>query len=200
MDSSQRKGGGEVDEEVGFVMGMINEIISSPINMILVLAICFLFYKIFSGRKADDSSTPSGPPPLPKMKKQDFTLKQLKMYDGTHAEGQGRILIAVNGKVFDVTRGKRFYGPGGPYSSFAGHDASRALAMFATDLVKDEYDDLSDLNTMQMESIKEWEIQLSEKYDYVGRLLKPGEEPANYSDEEEGESEQSKKPDEKKGD
>lgn len=26
---------------------------------------------------------------------------------------------------------------------------------------------------------------LIEKYDYVGRLLKPGEEPTNYSDEEE---------------
>jgi hypothetical protein len=50
---------------------------------------------------------------------------------------------------------------GGPYSSFAGHDASRALAMFQTDLVKDEHDDLSDLNSMQMESVKEWEAQLA---------------------------------------
>jgi len=50
---------------------------------------------------------------------------------------------------------------GGPYSSFAGHDASRALAMFQTDLVKDEHDDLSDLNSMQMESVREWEAQLA---------------------------------------
>lgn len=27
-------------------------------------------------------------------------------------------------------------------------------------------------------------ILISEKYDYVGRLLKPGEQPNNYSDEE----------------
>lgn len=27
-------------------------------------------------------------------------------------------------------------------------------------------------------------INLTEKYEYVGRLLKPGEEPASYSDEE----------------
>jgi membrane-associated progesterone receptor component len=30
----------------------------------------------------------------------------------------------------------------------------------------------------------------TEKYDYVGRLLKPGEEPTNYSDEEEEGSQQ----------
>ena len=33
--------------------------------------------------------------------------------------------------------------------------------MFQTDLVKEEYDDLSDLNSMQMESIREWEAQLA---------------------------------------
>jgi len=52
---------------------------------------------------------------------------------------------------------------GGPYSSFAGHDASRALAMFQTDLVKEEYDDLSDLDSRQMESVREWEAQLQGK-------------------------------------
>jgi len=47
---------------------------------------------------------------LPKMKKRDFTIKELREFDGT--KGDGRILIAVNGKVFDVTKGKHFYGPG----------------------------------------------------------------------------------------
>jgi membrane-associated progesterone receptor component len=33
-------------------------------------------------------------------------------------------------------------------------------------------------------------VVFADKYDYVGRLLKPGEEPTNYSDEEEEGSQQ----------
>lgn len=47
---------------------------------------------------------------LPKMKKRDFTIQELREFDGT--KGDGRILVAINGKVFDVTKGKHFYGPG----------------------------------------------------------------------------------------
>ncbi|KAM9142369.1 membrane-associated progesterone receptor component 2 [Pangshura tecta] len=120
---------------------------------------------------------------LPRMKRRDFTLEQLHEYDGARTP---RILLAVNGKVFDVTKGSKFYGPEGPYGIFAGRDASRGLATFCLDkdALRDEYDDLSDLNAVQMESVREWEMQFKEKYDYVGRLLKPGEEPSEYTDEE----------------
>jgi len=43
------------------------------------------------------------------MKKRDFTPEELLEYDGVK---QKRVLLAVNFKVFDVTRGKDFYGPG----------------------------------------------------------------------------------------
>jgi membrane-associated progesterone receptor component len=44
------------------------------------------------------------------MKRRDFTLEELRPYDGNGPEG--RVLVGVLGKVYDVTRGKRFYGPG----------------------------------------------------------------------------------------
>lgn len=39
-----------------------------------------------------------------------------------------------------------------PYGVFAGKDASRGLATFSVDgsVLKEEYDDLSDLNSMQV--------------------------------------------------
>jgi predicted heme/steroid binding protein len=33
-----------------------------------------------------------------------MTLEQLRKYDGASPESQGRICVAVNGKIFDVTR------------------------------------------------------------------------------------------------
>ena len=48
----------------------------------------------------------------------------------------------------------------GPYGVFAGKDATRALATFSlADEIKDGYDDVSDLSSSQMESVKEWEEQ-----------------------------------------
>ena len=133
----------------------------------------------------------SGPPveyepPLQPMPKRDFTPRQLKPYDGTKSEDnpEGRILIGVLGKVYDMTKGKSFYGPGGPYSVFAGRDASRALATFEVHSVSEEYDDLSDLKQSELNEVKEWDLQFSEKYTLVGKLLKPGEQPTSYSDDE----------------
>lgn len=45
--------------------------------------------------------------------RRDFTVKELREYDGNGKDG--RVLIAVNGTVYDVTKGKRFYGPGNEF-------------------------------------------------------------------------------------
>ena len=52
---------------------------------------------------------------------------------------------------------------GGPYGIFAGRDASRCLGKFkvSPELIREQYDDLIDLNSSEMDSIREWEIQLS---------------------------------------
>jgi len=170
-------------DEPGFIYGIITEIIYSPLNLLLVAVIGFLIYKIFKSRSDTIAHNVPAEPELPKLRR-DFTIQELKKYDGNQADG--RVLVAVNGHVYDVTKGRKFYGPGGPYSVFGGRDASRGLATFkVTSSDTEEYDDLSDLDTMEMDSVREWEMQFKEKYDYVGRLLRPGEEPTSYSDEEE---------------
>ncbi|CAL4084292.1 unnamed protein product [Meganyctiphanes norvegica] len=177
---------GEVGEqsngEESFMTVLLMEIVSSPLNLFLLGVCVVLIYKIL--RSSDGSGSDSVPeePPVPKLKKQDMTLEKLRQYDGTGE--YGRVCVAVNSNIFDVTRGTKFYGPGGPYSAFAGHDATRALATFSVNDVKDEYDDLSDLSSTQMDSVREWEMQFTEKYEYIGKFLKPGDQPTEYSDDE----------------
>ncbi|KAI4503075.1 hypothetical protein M0802_002119 [Mischocyttarus mexicanus] len=201
-----------------FLTSFVEQIIKSPSNLILVGIIGILVYKILKNKiKSEDP--PVEIKRLPKLHR-DFTIEELKKYDGHGPDG--RILVALNGSVYDVTRGAAFYGPGkyfntitnfvslinfdfqcAPYAVFAGRDASRGLATFTLEPLKDEYDDLSDLDSEQMSSMKEWELQFKgdaiyifcsyfflERYDYVGKLLRPGEEPTNYSDEEDEGSQQ----------
>jgi len=176
------------ETETSMVKWAWAELSSSWLNLGLTAAIVYLLYKILFQKEQEPPTPPE--PPKPPVKKQDMTLQQLRVYDGESEACDGSICVAVNGKIFDVTRGKRFYGPGGPYSSFAGRDASRGLATFSVEPVSDEYDDLSDLKPSEMEQVKEWELQFSEKYELVGRLLKPGEEGRSYSDEESDEEEE----------
>ncbi|VDM18252.1 unnamed protein product [Hydatigera taeniaeformis] len=134
------------------------------------IAIGIACYVTFSSNKRSD------PEKLPTMRKRDFTIQELSQFNGNGPDG--RILIAVNGNVFDVTNnGKDFYGKDGPYAIFAGRDASRSLTMFTTDIPpsNEEYDDLSDLTSEQMKSLKEWELQFRERYPLVGKLLSPSE-------------------------
>ncbi|CAB3229216.1 unnamed protein product [Arctia plantaginis] len=170
------------------------EELMSPLNLVLIAIIVYLVYKIIKSNFESDVTVAPSPPRLPKLRK-DMTVAEIKNYDGTQPDG--RVLLAVNGIIFDVTPGKRFYGPGGPYSAFAGKDATRGLATGQVAGSETEYDDCSDLGPDEVESAKEWEEQFRAKYDIVGRLLKPGEQPNTYSDDE-SEEKKEEKPEEKK--
>lgn len=62
-----------------------------------------------------------------------LTPDELLRYDGTDAELP--VYIGLNGTIYDVSKGRHIYGPGGSYSVFAGVDASRA---FVTGCFKDD--------------------------------------------------------------
>lgn len=100
----------QADADAGLLSAILTEVFGSYINMALVLVIGVLLYKILRGR-SDDAQRRSTPPApqLPKLRR-DFTIQELKPFDGTQPDG--RVLMAVNGTVYDVTKGKSFYGPG----------------------------------------------------------------------------------------
>jgi membrane-associated progesterone receptor component len=51
--------------------------------------------------------------------------------------------------------------------AFGGRDASRGLATFSVQSTVEGYDDLSDLNTMEMDSVREWEMQFRGEGQYM---------------------------------
>lgn len=100
--------------------------------------------------------------------KRDYTREELKQFDGR--DPTKAIMLAIKGKIFDVSRGASFYGPGGAYNVFAGKDASRAFAKSDTDPAVANNPDISDLTESERATLEEWYDRLSSKYDFVGNL------------------------------
>lgn len=97
----------------------------------------------------------------------ELTEQQLRQFNGS--DPSKPIYVAVKGRIFDVTTGKSFYGPGGAYAMFAGREASRALAKMS----KDEEDisaSLDDLTDKEIGVLKDWEKKFEAKYPIVGRV------------------------------
>ncbi|CCD27311.1 Dap1p NDAI_0K01200 [Naumovozyma dairenensis CBS 421] len=106
-----------------------------------------------------------------------FFPRTLYKFNGHDDE---KIFISILGKVYDCTQGRQFYGPSGPYANFAGHDASRGLAMnsFEMGCVRDwdqPMDDLSDLTQDQRDQLNDWYEFFQNKYPCIGVLVpEPG--------------------------
>ncbi|VDN81803.1 unnamed protein product [Brugia pahangi] len=151
-------------------------------DLVIFVFVIYVIYVVFLKKptKEKHSDVEETLNSLPPMQKRDFTVEELLHFDGIQNE---RILMAVCGKVFDVTKGSIFYGPEGAYGKLAGHDATRALAKMDLTLVKDIPDDLSDISDLDLNTAREWMESFTYKYPVVGKLLAEGEEPTDYKDE-----------------
>lgn len=97
-----------LDSVVPSVLNFISTL-SSPIQFLLLIAVVFVIRKILKSKF--DRAEEEEPEVVVGSfnKKRDFTPEELQEYDGLKSP---HVLMAVNGKVFDVTRAKDFYGPG----------------------------------------------------------------------------------------
>ena len=78
------------------------------------------FFKWFHGAKvtSNKSDSPGTKEQSPKVEPtRIFTKEELANNKG---ENGGDIYLAFMGRVFDVTRGRDYYGPGGGYAFFSG--------------------------------------------------------------------------------
>ncbi|KAM6048476.1 neuferricin isoform 2-T4 [Theristicus caerulescens] len=97
-----------------------------------------------------------------------LSAAQLARYRG--GAGEPGLYLAVLGRVFDVERGRKHYGPGGAYSGLAGRDATRAFAtgdFTQAGLV----DDVSGLSAGEMLAIRSWLSFYGDNYLPVGKLV-----------------------------
>ncbi|KAK5886912.1 hypothetical protein CesoFtcFv8_017897 [Champsocephalus esox] len=95
-----------------------------------------------------------------------FTEEELSRYDGGE-EGQP-IYMAIKGVVFDVTKGREFYGRDAPYNALVGKDCTRAVAKMSLDPA-DLTPDTTGLSEDQLESLESvFEGTYKTKYPIVG--------------------------------
>ena len=135
---------------------LAESIYTNPLNLLLLLALLYILIPLI--RPSSPTSSRWTPTPaearshlsapsdrytyLPSQHPDTvewtkYIPRTLAVFDGTgnSSDSDGsRILLAINRKVFDVTKGKTFYGPGGPYGNFAGRDASRGMAKQSFDM------------------------------------------------------------------
>lgn len=173
--------------------------------LLIVAAIVLGYYwastSMFPAENFKDSKHPSGAdlgehdeqPEPPR----NFTLSQLLHFDGKKDEktNQNRpIYLSLNGIVFDVSKGRDFYGPGGPYekvrhlgsrfpvqclqsypnlagrlfslSQFAGHECGAALAKMSFDT--EWLDDLKGCSTLNFGERTELDNWIMKFRDYRG--------------------------------
>lgn len=107
----------------------------------------------------------------------NFTIKQLKHFDGKECERTGEtkeVYLSLNGIVFDVSNGRNFYGPDGPYELFAGRECGAALAKMSFDTTfLDDIQACEALNFSEKSELEGWisKFQHYRCYPIKGRLI-----------------------------
>lgn len=69
--------------------------------------------------------------------KREITSEEIKEYNGTDSELP--IYIALDGYVYDVSEGRKFYEEGGAYDYLAGKDSTKELSLIGGDIIKRKY-------------------------------------------------------------
>jgi len=142
---------------------------------LLVILSCF-WYDSLKSRKSEEVKEEEEEEVEPP---RNFTFAQLRYFDGKkdpkNPEEDKGLYLSVQGKVFDVNKGREFYGPGSPYENFAGRECGVAFAKFSFD---EEYlDDIdgceNKLSWFEKEELHNWIEKFSyyRAYPELGRLV-----------------------------
>lgn len=131
-----------------------------------------------SSSTTKQSTPPSAAAAEEKEPLRNFTTQQLRHFNGQPDESNHDqlkpVYLSVAGTVFDVSDGRDFYGPGGPYAAFAGRECGIALSKFAFDEeYLDQPVDRTQLNAGERMELDQWlaKFQYYRHYPIVGKLV-----------------------------
>ncbi|KAL9653733.1 hypothetical protein ABK040_016661 [Willaertia magna] len=103
-----------------------------------------------------------------------FTKNDLQHYNGKFDKNLP-ILLSIKGRIYDVTKGKSHYGPGGSYHFFVGRDGTRSFVTGCFDEKNVECTErsssLEGFDKDQMKTVDGWVKFYDEKYDFIGYLV-----------------------------
>ncbi|CAG0901387.1 unnamed protein product [Darwinula stevensoni] len=96
-----------------------------------------------------------------------LTPEELALHDG---RDERPIYLALLGRIYDVSAGRKHYGPGGSYAFFTGRDGSRA---FVTGDFTDAglTDEVSGLSVQDYRGLDEWSDFYDREYEYIGKVV-----------------------------
>ncbi|CAG8451816.1 10253_t:CDS:2 [Acaulospora morrowiae] len=139
---------------------LISQLLENPLNWFLS---SFLVYVVYSYLTPPQHQLPISRHPDTTVFR-EYTPIELREFDGR--TDRTKIYMGVCGKVYDVTKGRNFYGP----------DASRGLAKNSFDMdvltpIDQPLDTLEDLTKDEIESLNEWHAHFANKYECIGRLI-----------------------------
>jgi membrane-associated progesterone receptor component len=112
----------------------------------------------------EKEEAPADPP-------RNFTQQQLRHFDG---HDNKPVYLSISGIVFDVSKGRDFYGPGGPYEKFAGRECGVALSKMSFDEEHlDDFDGTDKLNFGEKAELEGWIDKFTNYrcYPVKGRLI-----------------------------
>lgn len=97
-----------------------------------------------------------------------ITMAELERHNGA-VDPSLPIFLAIEGVVYNVSKGRQFYGPDGVYP-FAGRECARAFALLSTE-VSDCNNNLEGLGPVEMEHLRDWQAKFNAKYPIVGKIV-----------------------------
>lgn len=105
--------------------------------------------------------------------RRNYSMSEVASMDGSDPEKP--ILVAISGKVFNVSAGAQYYGKDGPYNIFAGRDATWLLAKGELDLGSAE-EMAKPLTDAEQRELQGWMEHFSFKYELLGEVCADGDQ------------------------